>query len=207
MKRSFFFLGLSIVVFSLLLSGCLSGEQGPALFNGDNPTEVSAVESAEFGYKAEGTQCVKQIHGGCVPYEGVGFYEGTLLGLHFVHPTDWVASESDDVHIKYLPSERTGENDPTMLVMWRAYGLDESYKTVNGTLVEEGAGKIGDYDVKFEIYEGTWNEAPVKSEWIWLIMDEDNPSANFVFFLMTEPENFTVDQDVIKAAASSILME
>lgn len=218
MKRSPFLFSLSILAFSFLLSGCLSGSQGPSLFDENNPDETQPTVSdtsetdttsagEEFGYKAEGTQCVKQIHGGCVPYEGVKFYDGTLLGLHFAHPSDWLATESDDVHIKYLPSDRTGENDPTMLIMWRAYGLGESYKTVNGTLVEEGIGKIGDYDVTFEIYEGTWNETPVKSEWIYLTMDEDNPAANFVFFLMTEPENFTVDQEVIQAAASSILME
>ncbi|MFA6435805.1 MAG: hypothetical protein WCW30_01575 [Candidatus Gracilibacteria bacterium] len=212
MKRSTFLFGLSIVAFSLLLNGCFGEEQGPTLFDENNPIEgdesaVPVVDTTEFGYKAEGTQCVKQIHGGCVPYEGFNFYKGSLLGLHFLYPTNWAATESDDLHIKYLPAERTGDSDPTMLVMWRAYGLDEAYKAVNVTLAEEGVGKIGDYDVTFEIYEGTWNETPVKSEWIYLTMDKDNPAANFVFFLMTEPENFAIDQEVIQAAASSILME
>lgn len=206
----------------LVVSGCFGGD-GASLFNDDETTDETIdgttedpetyVEGEPFGYLVEGTQCYKQIHGGCVPYDYVS-YEGTVLGIQFMHPLSWVVVGADEVQVTLVSSDvdldeegNELENDPTTMIVWREPGVLETYKEINSKLIDAGTSTITDYEVTWEIYEGVWNEQEVTVEWIWLTYHEDTPNANFVFFLMTETENFDKDQAVIKAATSSIGMD
>lgn len=166
----------------------------------------NTTSKGEFGYSVEGSQCVKQLHGGCVPLDYIR-YEGIYLGLHFVYPSDWNVTSASEREAGLTPRERSGDDDPTRLFVWRQSGINEDYRAVNTTLLEEGTGTVGVYDVTYEIYEGEWNGTPVKAEWVWLTYDEDQPTTNYVFFLITEAENFETDQAVLKAAVSSIVEE
>lgn len=212
----------SFVLFSLMVvfvvSGCNGNAEGPSLFNdtedltvseGDGSGDTSGVtfeDGDEFGYTLEGSQCVKQIHSGCVPYDYMR-YQGNALGLHFMYPSDWNVTAASEREVIFTPRILSGETDPTRLFAWRENGINPAYAAANTTLLEDGTGSIGDYAVKWEIYEGEWEGAAVKTEWIWLTFDETEPLANYAFFLITETENFDADQAAIKAAASSIVEE
>ena len=211
----------------LIFAGCLPSSDGIPLFSGDDTEmietdsdveEVSDVEPdtdpdvepdtelEEFGYIVENTLCVDQLHGGCIPTD-YREYESTAFTLPFVHPTDWVNTHADQYSVTFVAPLDTEENDPTVFMIWRQAAYDPAYETAQETLVDSGTGVIGPYDVTWEIYEGLWNEVPVKAEWVTLVVDEEAPLINYVYFLMTETENFGADQAVIKAAASYILME
>jgi len=116
----------------LLLSGCFSGNpDGPSLFKDDKtvkeePTEAEApvvienYEGGEFGFRVEDTVCIRQLHGGCVPYD-YGRYLGDILGIHFRIPTDWFSNSVDEQGISFVPSEReNGDSDITQLFVWRS---------------------------------------------------------------------------------------
>jgi hypothetical protein len=66
---------------------------------------------------------------------------------------------------------------------------------------------MGPYDVTWEIYEGKLDGEKVKTEWVTLNLDPYNPWINFVVLLVTEPENFLADQDVLQGIVSSIALE
>lgn len=206
---------------TLFLAGC-STQDGPSLFNdsenlddsetAENPesTEEAAAipfeDGGEFGMKIEGTQCIQQLHGGCVPFDFME-YDNAKFGLNFAYPSDWVITGASDRAITVTPTERSGEDDPTQLFAWRSTGINEAYMAIQSTLTEQGTGLIGPYEVAWEIYEGEWNGLPVQSEWVWLTYDEDQPYTNYVFVLITETENFATDQAVLQAAVSSIAQE
>ena len=203
------FLSLLMVA---LLSGCLNGSEGPALFSDgvkdpadttEEETDVSPVE--EFGFLVPKTLCVKQLHGGCVPSDFT-LYDSDLIGLHFMKPVDWVNVSASDVEVSFAaPSE--AKDDVTRLFVWRSAASDIAryQETVNQEVADAGTAVMGPYAVKWEIYEGMLKDQPVKGEWVTLTMDEYNPWINFVFFLVTEPENFLTDQNALKGAVSSVL--
>lgn len=215
MKRSLIFALTLAVLATFSLSGCsdLGNSEGPALFAGETTEVVDGTDPdegtsliAEFGYLVEGTQCVKQIHSGCVPYDYARFFSD-VFGLPFKHPTDWSTVGSDDTEIVLIPNDRADDTDPTRLFAWRQVAVDSSYDIVKSEIVDAGEAMIGPYDVTWEIYEGEWEGVPVTAEWVTLTHDAHNPWVNYTFFLITESENFLADQNVIKAAASSVLEE
>lgn len=170
--------------------------------------ENEDYEGGEFGFRVEDTVCIRQLHGGCVPYD-YGRYLGDLLGIHFRTPTDWFSAAADDSELLFFPSEReNGESDVTRLFVWRSsHPKFPEYQLLLPTVIDEGDGDIGDYRARWTVAKGSWNDQPVKGEWVELILDKDVPWSNFVFFLMTESGNFAEDQAVLKAAVSSILEE
>lgn len=219
----------------LLLSGCLGNTgDGPSLFKDDKkeesgevvdneagnedenaeidaepteePVEEEDYEGGEFGFRVEDTVCIRQLHGGCVPYD-YGRYLGDSLGIHFRTPTDWFSAAADDSELLFFPSDReNGDADVTRLFVWRSsHPKFPEYKLFLPTVIDEGDGDIGDYRARFTVAKGSWNDQPIKAEWVELILDKDVPWSNFVFFLITEPKNFAKDQAVLKAAVSSIL--
>lgn len=222
MRRTALFTLLLTLALALSAAGC-STQDGPSLFNDsenledsssadnvENTTEdepgVTYEDGGEFGMKVEGTQCIQQLHGGCVPFDFME-YDNAKFGLAFAYPTDWVVTAASDRAIAVTPVERSGEDDPTQLFAWRSTGTNEAYTAVQSTLTSAGTGLIGPYEVKWEIYEGEWNGLPVQSEWVWLTYDEDQPYTNYVFMLITETENFAADQAVLQAAVSSIAQD
>ena len=220
MKR-FHFLTLSLsLLFVLLLAGCFGGQEGPPLFGDDEEEIVDEVTEGEvdgegvvveapeeFGFLVEGTVCTRQLHGGCVPHD-FRRYTSKIFGLQFMYPTDWITVSASDIEVSIAPTQRDSEEDPTLFLGFRSVSPKiAEYEAMNDKLIDTGKGRIGDYDANWEIYEGEWNGQPVKSEWVRLTVDPDNPWINFIFVLRTEPENFLADQMVIKGAVSSILME
>ncbi len=198
-----------LLVLTFVLPACLStSNQGIPLFDGTEEEEVNgeSVEPEEFGYIVEGTSCVKQLHSGCVPSD-YKKYRSLAFTVPFVYPSDWVNTSADENGVTFYPRERADDNDPTVLKIWRQAFHDESYDVLKEDLIDAGTGVIGPYEVTWEIYEGLWNELPVKAEWVTLVVDEEQLLINYVYFMMTEVENFTADQAAVKAAASSILME
>lgn len=202
-----------------MIAGCTPTQDGPSLFNNsedldasDAQVDVDTIESTvfeeggEFGAIVEGTQCTLQLHGGCVPFDYL-LYEGIPLGLHFVYPQDWIVSAANERAVVFLPVNRTGETDPTQLLVWRQTGIDSAYAVIQSTLEDSGTATMSPYDVSWEIYTGEWEGLPVKSEWVWLIYDEDDSKTNYLFVLITEPENFDSDQAVLNAAVSSVARE
>jgi hypothetical protein len=222
MKRFKLFALMFGLVSVLALAGCNGGEAGPALFStGEEDVEEVVVEGEEgdvtadeFGFLVEGTLCVKQLHSGCVPSD-YDVFESSVIGIHFNVPTDWVNAEASETTVTFVaPAEEVEEGeevveDVTRLYAFRsvANSISELQETVNQTITDAGTGAMGPYDVTWEIYEGEINEQPVKAEWVTLTNDPFNPWINFVFLLVTEPENFLEDQAVIKAAASSVLSQ
>ncbi len=222
-----FFLLFSLAAL-LLLSGCFgNAADGPSLFKDDKkenseatveeaqneadaeaPAVVEDYEGGEFGFRVEDTVCIRQLHGGCVPYD-YGRYLGDILGIHFRTPTDWFNNSATEQEISFFPSLReNGDTDITQLFVWRSSNSKiPEYQFSTTKIIDEGAGEIGDYDAEWSVVEGTWNDQPMKAEWVELILDSDFPWSNFTFFLITEPENFAQDQAVLKAAVSSILEE
>lgn len=207
----------------LLFSGCFSNQEGPNLFNdsedlmiGETPTApepeviapppVAFEDGDEFGTTVEGTQCTLQLHGGCVPFDYYR-YEGIPLGLHFMYPSNWNVTSASEREVGITPVERTDDTDPTHLFVWRQTGVNATYEAIRTTLEDQGAASTGPYDVTWEIYTGTWQGSPVKSEWVWLIYDNDDRTTNYLFMLVTEPEHFDADQAVLKAAVSSVARE
>ena len=204
----------------LLLSGCLSTQDGPSLFDDSEDLNISDnqegyttsetenpatfTEGGEFGNQLAGTQCLLQLHGGCVPFDYY-LYEGTPLGLHFMYPQNWIVTAASEQEVAFTPVDRSGEADPTQLFVWRQTGINRDYEAIQTTLEENGKATTGPYDVTWEIYTGEWNGLPVMSEWVWLIYNEDDRSTNYVFVLVTEPENFDSDQAVLKGAVSSVV--
>lgn len=196
----------------LLLPGC-STQDGPSLFNDsedlensdseEGPSIASFEDGDEFGMQLEGTQCVKQLHGGCVPFDFME-YDNPQFGLAFAYPSDWNVTGASDRVVNVTPRDRSGEDDPTQLFAWRSTGINEAYADIQETLVDEGAGLTGPYEVTWEIYEGEWNGLPVMSEWVWLVYDAEQPQTNYLFMLVTEPENFETDQAALVAAVSSL---
>lgn len=212
----------------LLLSGCFGGSSdGPSLFNddengetpvaeeniaeetvGEETVEEEDYEGGEFGFRVEDTVCIRQLHGGCVPYD-YGRYLGDILGIHFRTSTDWFSNSADDQGISFLPSEReNGETDVTQLLVFRSSNpLLKEYQLTEALTIDEGDGEIGEYDAVWSVQKGMLKDQPVKMESVELILDKDYPWSNFTFLLVTEPDNFTKDQAVLKAAVSSILEE
>lgn len=187
------------------LSGC-SGSGGTTLFTEEEEVVVveNGVSGEEFGFLVEGTVCVKQLHGGCVPYDSRRF-SSDIMGLHFMYPMDWVNVAASETQLEFAPSDISGETDPTKIFVWREVSpMIETYQAVNSTIVDAGTGVVGDYAVRWEIYEGTWKDHPVQAEWVTLTLDEDNPWINMTFLLLTEPDHFMADQTVLKGMVSSI---
>ena len=232
---SLVFIALALLAALVLLSGCFGKTaDGPSLFKNDKkdetPTAVSdedveaddesveeepveeAVveeedyEGGEFGFRVEDTVCIRQLHGGCVPYD-YGRYLGDILGIHFRTPTDWFNAAADDSELVFFPSDReNGDADVTRLFVWRSsHPKFSEYQLFLPTVIDEGNGDIGAYRARWTVAKGSWNDQPIKGEWVELVLDSDVPWSNFVFFLITEPENFAKDQAVLKAAVSSIL--
>ncbi|EKD93963.1 MAG: hypothetical protein ACD_28C00015G0001 [uncultured bacterium] len=190
-KRSLF-IGL------FLLAGC--GAQNGATSGG----VFDESEFEEFGVLVPDTECITQLHGGCVPSD-YRDYKGTVPGVVFKYPLDWNVVAADDTHAELVPRERSGDDDVTRLFVWREVGVDKAYEESNEILVDSGKGSVGVWtEVEWEIYTGKWQQKPVQGEWIKLYVDRDNPWINFTFYLITEPENFKVDQAVLKAAVSSL---
>jgi hypothetical protein len=184
---------LSLLSLSFLLSGCT-----PQNGSKDQP------DDGAFGVLVPDTECITQLHGGCVPSD-YRDYKGSLPGVTFKYPLDWNVVAADDTHIELVPRERSSDDDVTRLFVWREVGVDKAYEAANETLVDSGKGSVGVWtEVEWEIYTGQWQEKPVQGEWVKLYADRDNPWINFVFYLMTEPENFESDQVVLKAAVSSL---
>lgn len=189
---------LLLSIFALLaFSGCNS-----------NSNEAEAPDPSEdpdaFGYVIEGTECRKQLHGGCVP-TSYRRYKSNAPGLHFMYPSDWIAVAASGERAEFVPQNSPSDQDPTRIYLWRQYAVDSSLEALNQTAVDSGTGSIAIWeDVAWEIYEGTLNEKPVKAEWIKLVADPDNSAINFTFLLVTEPENFEADQAVLSAMVSSI---
>lgn len=225
MKRifSFFLISTALLAMLLFLSGCFGNTgDGPSLFKDDQKDEKEEsgeivsdetadeenYEGGEFGFRVEDTVCIRQLHGGCVPYD-YGRYLGDSLGIHFRTPTDWFSAAADDSELLFFPSDReNGDSDVTRLFVWRAsHPKFPEYQLFLPTVIDEGAGDIGDYRARWTVAKGSWDDRPVKAEWVELILDKDVPWSNFVFFLITEPDNFSKDQAVLKAAVSSILEE
>lgn len=174
----------------------------------EEPAEKENYEGGEFGFRVEDTVCIRQLHGGCVPYD-YGRYLGDSLGIHFRTPTDWFSAAADDSELLFFPSDReNGDSDVTRFFVWRAsHPKFPEYQLFLPTVIDKGDGDIGDYRARWTVAKGSWNDQPVKAEWVELILDKDVPWSNFVFFLITEPANFAKDQAVLKAAVSSILEE
>ena len=198
-----------------LLAGCLNDSEGPELFSDGVPIDEEIIETTddtgtgpieEFGFLVPETLCVKQLHGGCVSADYT-LYDSDILGIHFMRPLAWTNSKAGETQLSFVePSD--DENNVTKLIVWRS--VDSSIatyqETVNQKIVDAGTAVMGPYDVKWEIYEGTLNDQPVKAEWVTLTMDEYNPWINFTFLLVTEPENFLADQFVLKGAVSSVVV-
>lgn len=212
MKR--FFLLLASLFSIVLIAGCTgASSDGPSLFNDEITNNKSDEEEIvidkskleEFGNLVKGTSCFKQLHGGCVPSDYT-LFDSDIIGLHFMRPFEWVQSSGNDTGVSFVkPTD--DENPLTRLFVWRAAASDmELYKnSLQKKVLDAGVGVTGPYDAKWEIYQGTWQDQPVKSEWVTLTIDEYNPWINFVFMLMTQPENFAEDQMVLKGAVSSAI--
>lgn len=230
---SFVFIALALLAALVFLPGCFGNTaDGPSLFKddkkdesstavsdedvvdgedveaGEETVEVEDYEGGEFGFRVEDTVCIRQLHGGCVPYD-YGRYLGDIFGIHFRTSTDWFNSAANDSELVFFPSTRENDDaDVTRLFVWRgSHPKFSEYQLFLPTVIDDGNGDIGDYRARWTVAKGLWNDQPIKGEWVELILDEDVPWSNFVFFLITEPENFAKDQAVLKAAVSSILEE
>ena len=195
----------------LLLAGCF----------GENDTETSTEEIAdatdettdevitieEFGFVVDNTVCIKQLHGGCVSADYIP-YESNIIGLKFLHPLSWVNVSAKETEVAFVPASDK-ENDPTKLFIWRSVASQiEPYReSTHKELTDSGEALMGPYDVTWEIYEGKLDGEKVKTEWVTLNLDPYNPWINFVVLLVTEPENFLADQDVLQGIVSSIALE
>lgn len=159
----------------------------------------------EFGYRLEGTECIVQLHGGCVT-RSYQLYDGEYPGFQFLYPQNWTLISISQPKIMLEPQGRTAESDPTQLFIWRESSVDVDVDALQGKRLDKGEGKIGVWkDVEWAIYSGEWNGQPVQSEWVTLTADPENPWVNFVFMLVTEPDHFEADQAALKAVVSSIV--
>jgi len=157
-----------------------------------------------FGSLAPGTECLQQLHGGCVPSD-YRLYDGNVLGIHFSYPKDWNNVSAAEAHLEFVPRERSGDDDITRLFIWRQSAVDAKYEEVKKELVQSGIAENSPWDsVNWSIYKGTWNNQPVQAEWVEFITDPNNPWVNYVVFMITEAENFQEDQMVLRGVASSI---
>jgi hypothetical protein len=219
MKRRSLLLVTLLLSSLLVLSGCFGGDDGPSLFNEDETTseetttdetiseelpEETAETVAEFGFLVEGTQCIKQLHSGCVPYD-YPIYENAKFGLPFSYPSGWVAIASSDTKVVMASPDQDSEDDPTRLYGWREVAADSTVQPEDMKVVDAGTGIVGPYDVTWEIFEGEFEDGTeMKTEWVTLTYDEYNPWVNYTFALVTEESKFIDDQFAIKAAVSSV---
>lgn len=214
MKHSTFFWLAGLFAGLLLFSGCFgAADQGPALFNENEPAEetpsptedVTPAPVESFGSLVPGTLCVTQLHGGCVPSDYT-LFDAQVLGLRFMRPLAWVNTAANDTEVVFTPSSES-ENDPTQLIVARSVApiLENRKASLQGEVTDAGQAITGSYEVTWEIYDGTWNNQPVKSEWTTFTLDEYNPWINFVFVVVSEPENFLEDQAALKGAVSSVV--
>lgn len=184
---------ISTILIAILLFGCTP----------QNDPE-NQPEDGEFGVLVPDTECITQLHGGCVPSD-YRDYKASVPGVEFKYPLDWNVVAADETRIELVPRERSSDDDVTRLFVWREVSVGKVYEAANETLVDSGEGSVGVWrEVEWEIYTGQWQEKPVQGEWVKLYVDRDNPWINFTFYLITEPENFKSDQAVLRGIVSSV---